>query len=75
MEPAQAYELEKAQDRLKMSDGELMSLAREIAQNARLKSLAELGRVECEELIYVMDVFERGEVGRRMRQRAELQMV
>ncbi len=73
MEPSQAYELEKAQDRLKMSDGELMQLAREIAQNARLQSLAELGRVECDELIYVMDVFERGEVGRRMRQR--LQMV
>ncbi len=72
MEPHQTYELEKAQVRLKMSDGELMALAREIAQNASLRSLAELGRVECDELIFVMDVFERGEVGRRMRQ---LQMV
>ncbi len=70
MEPCQAYELEKAQRRLAMSDGELMALAREIAHNASLRSLAELGRVECDELIYVMDVFERGEVGRRMRQRA-----
>ncbi len=46
MEPCQAYELEKAQRRLAMSDGELMALAREIAHNASLRSLAELGRVE-----------------------------
>ncbi len=73
MDNQQQYELSRAQVRLCMSDGELLTLAREIAQEAGLQSLAELGYVETRELLYVLDVFERGEVGRRMRQR--LQMV
>jgi len=69
MDSKQAFELEQAQSRLKISDAELMQLARQIAHNAGMQSLAELSWFESRELIGVLDIFERGEAGRSFRRR------
>ena len=71
MEPSQAYDLEQRQQRLKMSDAELLQLAREISPGCGcgMRSLADLTEGQSKQLIDVMDAIERSQVGTRMSQR------
>jgi hypothetical protein len=62
MDPKQAFELEQVQRRVDASDAELLKLAREVAHSDTLQSLAELTWTEAQELIGVLDTFERARV-------------
>lgn len=59
MTPVFAFILEDFQERLKISDGELMKLAREVAHNGGLHTLAHLTKRDCEEMIFRLEEIER----------------
>ena len=59
MTPVFAFILEDFQERLGLSDGELMALAREVAHNAALYTLAHLTKAQCAELIARLEEIQR----------------
>lgn len=61
----QALTLERAQQRIGMSDGELMRLAGEAAHDGALVSLADLTQYQTAELIGTLDRIERDQVTRK----------
>ena len=65
MQLQQQIQIVSAQQRLGVSDGELIQLAQRIAHDARLNRLDRLSWSEADELIGVLDLFERSEVGRK----------
>ena len=65
MQPSQQTKIIAAQQRLSMSDGELIRLAQEIAHDANLRSISRLSWSEADELLGVLDIFERSEVERK----------
>ncbi len=68
MSPRQAATLEEIIARIgDVSDGELMALAGEIAQDSGLKSLAHLSFFQTQDLIEVLEQVERGQVARKFR--------
>ncbi len=58
MTPTFAFILEDFQERLGLSDGQLMALAREVAHDAGLYSLAYLTKAECNELVWRLEQIE-----------------
>ncbi len=58
MTPVFAFILEDFQERLQLSDGQLMALAREVAHDAGLYSLAYLTKQQCDELIWCLEQIE-----------------
>lgn len=67
MNTRQAFHLEKAVARLQMSDGEIMALAGEVAENKNLRSLADLTLCQSEQLMNLLEEIERGNVARKFR--------
>jgi len=67
--PGQAFELEQRVKRLGVSDGELLAMAREVAEESALQSLADLTRQQTSDLIVALDRFEHEEAGRQFRRR------
>lgn len=59
MTTEQALKLEKIRERVHPSDGELLWLARQCSQNAQLVSLAQLTRVDAEDMITTLETYER----------------
>jgi hypothetical protein len=55
-----AFILEDFQERLALSDGQLMALAREVSHNGALYSFAQLTKRDCEELIFELEQIEAG---------------
>jgi hypothetical protein len=69
MEPSQAFRIEKAQQRLGMSDGELVRLAQEVAPGCGcgFRSFADLTAGQSQQLVDLLEAIERVQT-KRMRE-------
>lgn len=59
LNPKQAYVLELQITRMKLEDGQVMDIARAVAQDATLVSLAHLTEAQAESLIEEFDMIQR----------------